>query len=274
MSYKSLKGFNSIYETDDLTLIQQNLIMFFDWGFLNKGAFSDVRISANDIRGTSRSTLAKVTDPNFTAGQVWSTFHKNLVSESGLSWSQQPIQISGVYINSSLKTSTTTGYEHYVDYINGQVVFNSALAGTPTVKMEYSYKTLNIVPAEGYPITQALQADTFSNTTLSKSSGSWSILEQSKAQLPTIAVECTNRSKFRPVELGNITQWMDTDVVLHVFANTPQEVRKLINYVAMQKDKTIYMVDIDLAVRSGVMPLDYRGAINARGRTYDYLVDN
>lgn len=275
MSYKSLKGFNSIYETDDLTLIQQNLVMFFDWGFLNKGAFTDIRINGSgDIRGVDRSRLKKVSDPSYNDGQVWSTFRKNIVHESGLDWSHQPIQVSGVWVNGVFKSPTASGYQHYVDYNNGLVIFNTALTGTPTVKMEYSYKTLNITLAEGFPILQSLQTDSFSNTNISSTSGSWSILEQSKAQLPTIAVECTAKTKFRPVELGNLAQWMDTDVVLHVFANSPQEVRKYVTYVGFQKDKTIFMVNLDDAAQSGVLPLDYRGAINSSGLPYTNLVDD
>ncbi len=274
MSYKALKGFNSIYETDDLNTIQQNVIMFFDWGFLNKGAFSSVYVGNTDIRTVNRSTLHRVSDPNYNDGQVWQAFHKNLVYESGLDWSTQPIQISGVYVNGAFKTPTASGYQHYVDYNNGQVIFDSALAGNPTVKMEYSYKHLNFTPAEAFPITQYLQSNTFSNTNFTSPSGVWSILQQSRAQLPTVAIESAGKAKFRAVELGNLIQWMDSDILLHVYGETPQEVRKYLNFIGFQTDKTIFMVNIDTAAASGVFPLDYRGARNSGGLLYNELVDD
>ena len=43
-SYTTLKGFSSMADVDYQNIIQQNLINFFDWGFLDKGAFTNVRL--------------------------------------------------------------------------------------------------------------------------------------------------------------------------------------------------------------------------------------
>ena len=141
-SYTTLKGFSSMADVDYQNIIQQNLINFFDWGFLDKGAFTNVRLSVADIRGSDRSKLYLVKDPNYTDGTVWSTFRENLVWESGLSCATQPIAISGVYINGAFKTPTTSGYQHYVDYVNGRVIFTNPLPLNSIVKMEYSFKNI------------------------------------------------------------------------------------------------------------------------------------
>lgn len=274
-SYTELKGFTSLSESDLQTAIETNLISFLDWGLLNKGGFTNVSLTSSNINSSNKSSLRKVTDTNF-SGSVWSTFHQNLVWESGLSTQNQPIDISGVYVNGSFKTPTSSGYQHYIDYTNGNVVFSSAISAT-TVKMEYSYKNVLVTKIDAVPILKEMQFRSFDisvNGYNTPSSGDWSILNRAKVQPPLIAIELAPSVSFTPLELGNTCQVAHTDVLFHVLADNDETVKKLSWIISMQKDKTVFLYDIDAVAQSGYYGLDYRGAKSNNPKTYDYLVEN
>ena len=49
--------------------------------------------------------------------------------------------ISGVYVDDTFYPSDTTGtYSHKVDYFNGRIIFDNAIASTSKVQAEFSYK--------------------------------------------------------------------------------------------------------------------------------------
>jgi hypothetical protein len=272
-SYTTLKGFNSISDTDIQSAVLQNVLSFFDWGFIDKGAFSNVRLNTADIRAKNKSRLRLVNDPNYTNGQVWSTFRENLVWESGVSCTTQPVQISGVYVNGAFKSPTASGYEHYVDYNNGRVIFSSAISTSSTVNMEYSYKDIYFTTDEVVPLIKELQQGSYNITSdFTVSSGDWSQLDRAKAQLPIVTFEVSPLTKFRPLELGSSAYWVDTDILVHVLAEDDEIARKLSNFISYQIDKTIWMFDINLMASSGAFPIDYRGAKASNPLTYPSLV--
>lgn len=272
-SYTTLKGFNSISDTDIQSAIEQNLIAFFDWGFLNKGAFSNVRLSTSDIRSKNKSTLRLVKDPNFTDGRVWATFRQNLVWESGLSCVTQPINISGVYVNGSFKTPSTSGYQHYVDYPNGRVVFTSPISTSSTVQMEYSYKDIKFTTAEVVPLVQTIQQNSYViPSNFSASSGDLSTLEIAKVQLPIVSIETSPKTKFVPYELGGDSSLIEMDVLFHILAEDAEIARKISNFIAYQRDKTLFMYDVNLVAASGDFALTYLGSKSTNPKGYTDLI--
>lgn len=276
--YTSLKGFDSISQTDLQTIIESNLISFFDWGFLNKSAFGTVKLSQLDVRGSDRSILQKTNDVNYGQNRVYAAFHQNLVWESGLTTSSQPISISGVYVNGSFKTSSTSGFQHHIDYENGLVIFdNQVTPKNATVRMEYSYKSFLITKAEAVPILKEVQTRAFDLTAQgysSTSSGDWSRDPRAKVQMPIIAIEVSPKVTLRPTEIGNTQHWCNTDVLCHVFAENDEMVKKISWMLAAQKEKTIYLYDVDMAVESGVFPLNEKGSYIPGGLTYPDLIDD
>lgn len=271
-SYTTLAGFNSYTDIDLINQIQQSFMMFFDWGFLNKGAFTNINLSQTDIRSNDQSKLRGVSDPSYTNGQVWETFRHNLVWESGLATATQPINISGVYVDGSFKTPTTSGYEHYVDYDRGRVIFDAAISTSAVVKMEHSYKSVLFDKMTVNPETQELQLNSYNFTNYTSSnSGDWSTLL--RRQMPIVGIEAVPSVSYTPVSLGTGAHWVHTDILLHVIDNSDVSVNKLLSFISLQKEKTIYMLDINLMYSSGVFPLDYRGAKTSDPKTYENLVN-
>jgi len=273
-SYTTLKGFDSISDVDIESTIQQNIIGFFDWGFINKGAFTNVHLSTTDIRSNDKSILIPVNEAGKSSGQVWTTFRKNLVWESGLYTVSQPIQISGVYVNGSFKTPTTSGYQHYVDYVNGRVVFTTPIPTNSTVKMEHSYKNLLVTNLSVVPLIKEAQAHSFdiSSEGYSVRSGDWTQYTNQIVQLPLIAVEMTPNASFSAIEIGQVNQYLDIDVILHTLAESKSDAMKYAMGSASQQEKTIFMYNLTMMNASGALPLDYRGAKVVNPLTYEQLV--
>ena len=103
--YKHLRG---VFNTQDATLsnmLLENMITFYDWGFLDKGAFYNIDIPESGLYGGDKHKLRPVEDPNYNDGQVWEAYRSNWVWETGVSIDTEPTRISGVFINSAFRAT-------------------------------------------------------------------------------------------------------------------------------------------------------------------------
>ena len=264
-------------------LLRDNVIEFFDWAFLEAGAFTNITNSihaGSGIYGDYRANLRLVNDPNFTSGQVWESFHSNWVWQSGVTRTEQPLVmtdlrpnptdyvnqrrlpgVSGVYVNNVFQPTSGVGtYSHYIDYPNGRVVFDTAIATTSAVTSSYSFKNINVVPADSrffreiqYRVDHA--PEDFNLT----GSGDYTQLGQTRLQLPAIAIETINKRTLEPYQLGG-THYINSDLLFHVLAEDDYTRDKILDVISYQDEKLIRMFDSDRIGRSGVFPLDYRGS--------------
>ena len=276
--YTQLKGVSNIANSMISTQISDNVIEFFNWGLLEAGGYFNVNMPASGLYGGDKHKLRLVDDPNYTAGQVWEGYRSNWVWETGVAPSTQPIQISGVYVGGDFHPGTGVGtYAPHVDYPNGRVVFDTAIATTSTVSIEFSYKWVNVIKAEGIPWFREIQYNSQrvdSDHFLQTGSGDWSQLGQTRVQLPAIAVEVVPRRRFEPHELGS-TRRAYTDVLLHVLAEEEYTASQLVDTVTLQEEKTLWMFDTNLLATQNKYPLNYRGELTthalASGRYPDLV---
>tara|TARA_R110002020_G_scaffold218313_4_gene426180 strand:+ start:1408 stop:2403 length:996 start_codon:yes stop_codon:yes gene_type:complete len=281
-NYTQLKGFDNVGDSSLSMSIQDGLIEFFDWGLLEKGNFFNVSIPASGQFGGDKHKLRLVDDPNYDSGQVWEGFRSNWVWQSGLSYSEQPLVtnkwhspgISGVFVDGAFQsTFDSPTYPHSVDYSNGRVIFNTALPTTSAVTAEYSYKWINVVPANSTPWFREIQYGSqradghFAQT----GSGDWSQLAQSRLQLPAIAVEVVSPRVSEPYQLGG-GSYVHTDVIFHVLAEEDYVRDKLIDIVSLQNEKSIYMIDTNRMATNDAFPLDWKGSVKPSGFRYPDLV--
>ncbi len=278
--YTLLKGVSSIGETLLTSEIEKNAKAFFDWGLLNSaGAWTDVEIPTTGIYGGNFHTLRPVFDPQFEDGQVWETVRSNWVWETGVNYSTglNPIDISGVYIGGSYKTSGDATYGHYYDYPLGRIVFNEAIDTGTVVTMEYSYRDVQIQTADDSHIWKEIQFGSQrpddSQWTSKDDRGSWSTLSIQRQQLPSIVIEAVPRRRQRPYELGNGSLIVYQDLLFHIISQDRWYRNQLIDIVCNQDFKTIYMFNSDEVIASGVEPLDYRGMRRPEAVMYPTLVD-
>jgi hypothetical protein len=255
--------------------LETNLKGYLDWGLLNIGGFTNIARPTSGSYGGDFSTLRLVNDPSYTLGQVWETARKDWVYESGLSYSYQPIDISGVYVNGVYYSSGSL--PHHYNYPLGRVIFDTALPSTSGVSMNYSYKNVQIYIADQAPWWDELQYNSFriDDSSFSKAnSGNWAILSNHRVQLPAVVVEASAKRSFQPYEMGQTNQRVFQDVLYHVIAESRWWRNQLMDIICLDKDRTIFLYDNNLVSANNAYPLDYRGAKNSLGKLYPTLIED
>ena len=291
-SHARLNKINNVGDTSITPLMRDNLVEFFDWGILDAGGFFNVSIPTAGFYGGNKHKLKIVDDPNYNYGQVWEGFRSNWVWQSGLTSTDQPLVVqklledseypkgkrspgvSGVFIGTAFQPASGVGtYAYHIDYPQGRVVFDSAIPSGSDVQAEFSYKWVNVIPAnnEFFREVQYRSQRADGDFTLA-GSGDWSQIGETRLQLPAIAVEPTVRRDHAPFALGTSESYVSSDVLFHVLAEDDFTRDKLVDMVSLQGDKSIFMFDSDRIGRKDDFPLDNRGMVSASGQRYPELV--
>ena len=272
MSFTELKGLDSYGEALVDDHLRVNLISFFDWGFLQKNAFHNVRIPTSGQYGGNKHKLELVKDPRYTNGQVFQAFRGNWVWQSGLAFSS--IQYSGCNVNSVFCPLSGVGpYSHYVDYPNGRVIFNSAISTSANVTAEYSYKLVNVVDANQVKFIRQVQDGSFrlddANFT-NPSSGNWAITPENRLQLPAVGIEVTNNRVYRPLQIGG-GQYVKTKVIFHIIAENDKTASHISTILSMQNEKTNETFNVNSISQNNLSPLNYRGSVASGALTHPQM---
>ncbi len=270
MSFTQLKGFDDIGKYSYDEILTQNLIMFFDWGFINKGGYVNVNIPSSGAYGGDFARLRPVSDPRFTDGQVWESVRSNWLWESGLEYGS-PVSISGVFVNSAFVPQS--GGSFYVDYPNGRVVFNTAISRSSNVKVEHSRKWIQVVSSQNVPWLRYVEQQSHrpDNSDFLTGSGNFIPLRENKIQLPIMAVE-TAGATYQGYMLGG-GQYCRTRVKFYIIGEDKSTVDRLTHIVSSQNDKNIYLFDPNRMAENSRFPLDYKGSIASGAMVYPQLVE-
>jgi hypothetical protein len=273
----SLKGFTRLGDSTLTNDITENLISYLDYNLLQMGNFESVSVPATGVYGGLDSRLRPVPDPRFATGRVWATFHPNLVWESGVgaytSTDSAYPGVSGVYVNSVFYPSSGVGtYAHYIDHINGRVVFDTPVASTGIVECAYSYKYCTVQRANGLPWFKQIQENVRSDGDFVGQSGLYEILPEDRVVLPLIGIELGGRS-LTPYQLGG-GQIVITSFYCHCIAEDSYTRDALVDAVTYQAKASFHMYDLNEINDADAFPLDYRGVPNSGALTYPNLVTN
>lgn len=269
MGTTSFKGYGNIGQSSLSEVIEDNLVSYIEWGFLQLGAFYNISIPSSGVYGGDRHKLVCVNDPRYTSGQVWEGYRKNWVWQSGLTISTQPIAISGVFVDGSF---LPRGSGYHINYPDGRVIFDSAISTTSTVQLEYSHKWVDTVSADDVPWFKKSQNRSFrvDSSYYISNSGNWNELADTRLQMPFVAVEVVGRD-YEGYQLGG-GQWIRTPVLLHVVAEESRTAKKIANILSSQNEATIFMYSPDLIANDNKFPLDYRGETASGALCYPDLV--
>ena len=277
-------GFVGVSNVQDSTLsnvLLDNFIKFYDWGFLDNGGYINVQAPASGMYGGNKHLLKPVDDPSYSANQVWQTYRKNLVWETGVNRATQPIEISGIYKGNQflpLSYNATSGYYvgsgYRIDYPNGKVIFNSPIPATSVVSMNYSHKWIDVNRAEGVPFFRQIQQGSFRlDQNFYTSSGDWVQLGPTRVQLPAIFIECPVRRTYKPYQLGG-GQWVDTDIISYVLTENSAQCLNILDTVSFQNDRKIELFDLNSVYKSGDFAVNYRGDLISKQKNYVNLLES
>jgi hypothetical protein len=277
--HTQLANLNNAQDATLSNVLLDNFIYFYDWGFLDRGSFYNINIPQSGIYGGDRHKLRSADDPNYASGQVWEGYRKNWVWETGVSaTTQQPTQISGVFIDGTFRATGNVEEPYYIDYINGKVVFDSAIDTSSEVQLEYSHKWVEVVPAEGVPFFRQIQQSSFRTEEdfQVSNSGGWAQLGETRVQLPAIAIEINPPKSLEGFQLGG-GQYVNNDVIFYVMTENHWECSNLIDTILYQNDRTIHLFDPTAIAISGTFPFNYRNELNENALPsgmYPELIDN
>jgi hypothetical protein len=274
------KGIDNISQDLLLNILEGNFKMFLDWSFLSIGAWFDAKISNSGI-GTIYGTvnphakLILVDDPSYTTGQVWQGIRSDWVWESGINHAgNSPINISGLYVNNTYVPYSGNSFN--VNYNDGRVIFNSGVAKTSSIKLDYSYRLVHVYRASESPWFNILQYPSLDNSSadiVKISDGEWSIAGNHRIQLPAIVIESVPRSKSRPYELGNNKLWLEQDIAFYVYAENKNDRNKILDILRLQQDLTIQLFDTNRLAQDDNYPLNYNGDRKNLALMYPNIVD-
>ena len=288
-----LNKITNIGDSTVSSIIQDNMIEYFDWAIIDAGGFTNTSIPTEGHYGGDKHKLRLVDDPRYTSGQVWEGFRSNWVWQSGVSNTDQPKTlkklkpdaatypnasnypgVSGVFVGGAFQPASGVGaYAHHIDYPNGRVVFDTAIATTSSVTAEFSHKWAKVTKANDNFFREIqYRSQRADGDFLMEGSGDWSQLADTRLQLPVLAVEVVKRRSLEPYALGGLTHFVNTDVLFHVLAEDDYTRDKLLDIVSLQEDRVVRLFDSDLIGRSSVFPLDYRGMTNKGAKMYPDLI--
>lgn len=274
--FTRLKGGYEISEIGLTEATEINMIDFFSWGILGIGGYTNVYRNSSGAYGANLSTLRLVNEPNYASGRVFEGFRSNWVWETGVERQNPPIQISGVYVNNSFYSTSTTGaYSYKINYPLGRVVFDTPIATTSTVQVEHSFKKVSIVSSRSR-VGKNLMFNSYrpdNNGFNTVGSGLYNTLAQSRIQLPCIVVKVVDNGNHVPMEIGG-GYFTTLDTLFYIFAEDSSSVETLKSICLNQIEKTIYFYNKTDLVTANKHPLTYQGSINPSGYLcYSQLVD-
>jgi len=269
MSFTTLKGIENVGQSSLSEIIRDNVIVFLEWGLLNVGNFFNITIPTSGSYGGRREILRPVDDPRFDSGKVWEAYRGNWVWQSGLSTSEQPIAISGVFVDNTFIPAS--GFT--INYPEGKIIFNTAQSTSSTVKMEYSHGWVQVRASKDIPFFQEGHTRSFrvDDSSFLAGSGIWDQLRQTRVELPVIAVETLKDREYQGYQLGG-GSWVRTNILFHIISEDDSISYRLADTLAHQSEKTIYLFDTNMMARQNRFPLQYDGSKSSNPLTYPDLV--
>lgn len=257
--------------TDNLAL---NLYDWISWSLLGVGAFENVTKGQTAVYSGDRSRLRPTTDPRYTSGKVWQSHRGDWCWETGTAFSTDPIQVSGIWVNSTFYPTTGTTYPHYFDYPNGRLIFTgSSPATTSTIQVEYSPRRVSVRMADD-PWFKSVMMGTnrvddaqFSS---SNPSGQWNLLPEQRVTLPVVIIEPTFAGSSTPYEFGNTSRMHEEDFLIHTITEDVYNRNYLSSIFRTQNEKRIVCYDVNSAPK----PLNILGSPVSGAMTYPNLCES
>lgn len=263
--------------------LESSVYMFMQAAFLNIGAFTNINIPTgtypNGVGSHSYEPykLRLSRDPRYSTGKAWEGIRSDWVWESGVDYPHQPISISGVFVNNTYYPNTSVGVSGFkINYPEGKIIFNTAIASTSVVKCAHSYRNVRISSSD-VNWFQSVQFDSFRGDDIQfsqKGSGAWDVLSINRVQLPAIVLESLPSVNMKPYELGAINRVHYQDMFMHVLAETPWDRKQIHDIITNQYQKRILLINKKKLLQDNKYPLNYDGTLASSGISYDQMLNN
>lgn len=256
---------NSLSDYSLLAQVEENLKAYLDNGFLSIGGFVNC-VSGTGLYGEVNTKVTQAEVINYTKGTVWETNHKEWVYETGVCYSgSYPIPVSGIYVNNIFLPSPTGSgsYGYSLNYPNGQITFKRSIPPTSNIRLNYSYKKIQV-----YKASTTNWWGEFKSAVYSDLPNEYSI------HMPAIIIEPAPQTTMKPYQLGDRSFFTDQDFLLYIFAESAIERNNISDIIRFQKERTLLTYDINRVIKDGVYPINFDGSVNNSGQSYNSLLTN
>jgi hypothetical protein len=272
----TFKGVNNIGHDFLLNILESNFKIYFDWSFLNIGAWFDVEENDSTIFGiNSHSQLLPVADNSFIDGQVWQGIRKDWIWETNFDFKESsPKIIDSVKVDG---TTITKPGNFSINYPLGRLIFNNPINITSLVQLSYSYRFVQVYRSCDVPWFNIVQYSSFNtaNSDINRSEdGDWSIGGHHRIQMPCIIVDAVARSRSLPYEIGNNNLIIEQDIICYVLAENKNDRNKILDILRLQQDGFLFLFDTNKLAQDEKYPLDYNGDIINNHLNYPNIVEN
>lgn len=259
-----------------LNILESNLKIYFDWSFLNIGAWFDVEENNSTIfGGNSHNNLVPVADNSFVDGQVWQGIRKDWVWEKDFNFKESsPVQIDTIKVDGSIIPKSGN---FSVNYPLGRIIFHNPIDITSTVQLGYSYRFVQVYRSCDTPWFNLLQYSSFNtaNPDINRSEdGDWSIGSHQRIQMPCIIIDAVARSRSLPYEIGNNNLILEQDIICYVLAENKNDRNKMLDILRLQQDGFLFLFDTNKLAQDERYPLDHNGDIIDNYLNYPDIVQN
>ena len=268
------KEVNNISDDFLLNILESNLKMFFDWSFLNIGAWFDAIDGNNTIYGgRQHSQLLPVYDPAYSDGQVWQGIRKDWVWEKNFTYNtNSPLELNSVLVDGS---PVSKSGNFVTNYPLGRIIFNNPINIGSIVNASYSYRFVQVHRASESPWFNIIQQSSYNTSnqdiTLTED-GDWAIGSNHRVQLPAIVIESLPRSRSLPYEIGSSSLVIEQDIGLYILAENKNDRNKLLDIIRLQQDHTILLFNTNALAQNDKYPLDYNGDLKTDPLMYPDIV--
>lgn len=248
--------------------LQYNFKFWLDWNLLHYGAYNLYYYDSESYYNDDESRLHLIDDGRYNYGRVWEGVGQEWVWESGVSVSgDAPFRVSGVYIESDFYPSTTQGiFSHHIDYQHGRVIFDNPQNEDADIRAEFTQRAVHVGFADEIDFRNLMleAVEEF----LSDTSPSGTPSREHQIWLPSIFIEVKSGYQ-RGLQLGG-GQIKTRNVVLHIFADNPQDRNLLMDWLDYQSRAAFYIANLN----SITFPFDEYGDIVDGVTNWENMVNN
>lgn len=265
--FKTNKGFYD-YELTDI--VSYNIKTWMEYGLLELGAYTKVGFNTP----TSGYTILKRTyDDRYGNNRVFEGMGPSWVWEEGIQGIDNPyatFAVSGVYVDDVFCPTSGINPAYIVDYRNGRIIFQNAVAEDTEVKCEYVFRDIGVYLTDSpqwKTVIKEYEQNLVDLEDLSPS-GMASILKENRVWLPSVFINTLNTTN-EALQLGG-GHLATCTIGINILSEYPFACRKLADVLISQKDQTFKLFDINKVEAQQ----RYNGTVPSGMLTYPELVSS
>jgi hypothetical protein len=275
--YASLAGVVDFARDNLGRQIEENLVEFFNWGFVNAGGFSLVPVSTPGTPDlySPDETLLPVHIEGAQDFVFWQSTATRWCYEQGTDAWADPLIPQGVYVNGTFYRTPTAQppFVHTLDFRNGRVRFALPQAQSSVIQVAYSPRTVGIYDSDhpwfrpvvlGDYGTQQTRA--YSDTEVAQ------LLDGLRLGTPFVIIQSLMDRQAYGYEMGSAAGMQRRSVLFHIVAANGFDLQNIADAISLQEFSTIYLFNTNARRMANAYPLNFNGSPPIFGTQYPQIV--